>query len=250
MKIKVWVHGIGFGVLSLTVWAAPVAFAAALTPAVVVAPVVAPQVQAPIIRSQAQGEVMQASTPLRLVGHQEFCAKLAQSFGNIGVASGFDRVHTAMLASGAAVHVVEEFRSGRASDFIRAGLLRTIANVPAVASDQSYLPLSGIVGEAMGVGSNAALALSSGELRYIPAAQRGSDVVVIAQNAASLTPDRTRQVAEIARTQGIRVSIVWVGSGEESQGKHDARTLSWLAAVTGGGFADLGGQASPCGSSL
>ena len=250
MKINVWVHGIGFGVLSLAVWAAPVAFAAGLSPTAVVAPVAAPQVQAPVIGSPAQGEALQASAPLRLVGRQEFCSKLAQSFGNIGVASGFDRVHTAMLATGAAVHVVEEFRSGRAFDFMRVGLLRTIANVPAVVGDESYLPISGIVGEAMGVGSNAALALSSAELRYIPAAQRGSDVVVIAQNAASLTPDRTRQVAEIARTQGIRLSIVWVGSGDESQDKHDARTLSWLAAVTGGGFANLGGQASPCGSSL
>ncbi|MCX6111019.1 MAG: hypothetical protein NTZ90_15600 [Proteobacteria bacterium] len=247
MKFPVEVFGLGLVAMSLAVLSSPVAFAVPMVATPVVT-AVAPE--APATSSKAQIEALKPQAPLRLVDKQEFCTRLAQSFANIGASSGFDRVHTAMLGNGAAVQVVEDFRSGRASDYMRAALLRTIANVPAVAGDNSYLPISSVVGEAMGVGSNAALALSSGELRYIPAAQHGTNLVVIAQNAASLTPERAQKVAEIARAQEIHVSIVWVGAGDEGQDKQDARTLGWLAAVTGGAFANLGGQISPCGSSL
>lgn len=247
MKFPVEVFGLRLAALSLAVLSNPVAIAVPMVATPVVT-AIAPE--APATSSKAQVEALKPQAPLRLVDKQEFCSKLAKSFANIGASSGFDRVHTAMLGNGAAVQVVEDFRSGRASDYMRAALLRTIANVPAVAGDDSYLPISSVVGEAMGVGSNAALALSSGELRYIPAAQHGTDLVVIAQNAASLTPERAQKVAEIARAQEIHVSIVWVGAGDEGQDRQDARTLGWLAAVTGGAFANLGGQISPCGSSL
>ncbi len=253
MKFPVECFVLGLAAVSVAFASTSVAVAAplAMTPVIQSSPAVtAAAPETPVISGQAQVEALKPQAPLRLVDKQEFCKKLAQSFANIGASSGFDRVHTALLGNGAAVQVVEDFRSGRASDYMRAALLRTIANVPAVAGDNSYLPISSVVGEAMGVGSNAALALSSGELRYIPAAQHGTDLVVIAQNAASLTPERAQKVAEIARAQEIHVSIVWVGAGDEGQDKQDARTLGWLAAVTGGAFANLGGQISPCGSSL
>ncbi len=209
------------------------------------APPLAPSPQAPQRPQKPQ------PLPLRVVNRAQFCGRLAQVFANYGAANGYDRVQTAMLANGATAQVVAEFRNGRATDYINAGALAAYSNVPSRAPQGGYLPLANFVGQAMGLGNNVALALSTGELRFIPFAQKGMDLVVIAQNAAALTPERAKKVAEVAGQNGIHIHIVWVGPEAESGGViEEARSLAWLAAVTGGAFANLSGRDNPCALAL
>ncbi|MCX6104567.1 MAG: hypothetical protein NTY08_01885 [Proteobacteria bacterium] len=186
--------------------------------------------------------------PLRVIDKNQFCTRLSQAFTNFATANGLDRVHTALLSTGATAEVVQEFRAGRATDYLKVAAIRNIARLPAVDKDEGYLALSGLIGEAMGVGNNVTLALSTGELRYIPSAQRGVDMVVVARNGATLTPPRAQKVIEIAKGSQIRIHILWVGENESAQDVEEARALAWVAANTGGAFANLGGSQNdnPC----
>ena len=64
--------------------------------------------------------------------------------------------------------------------------------------------------------------------------QKGMDMIVIAQNSAGMTPARAKKVSEVARAQGIKIHIVWVGGELEGEGSaaNEARSLAWLAAIT------------------
>ena len=198
--------------------------------------------------TEPKGPQGRPSVPLKVIDRNLFCSRLAQAFTNFANANGLDRVHTALLSSGATAEVVQEFRSGRATDFIKVAAIRNIARLPAADKDEGYLSLSGLIGEAMGLGNNITLALSTGELRYIPSVQKGIDMVVIAQNAATLSPPRATQVIEIAKSSNIHINVVWVGENESAQAIEEARSLAWLAANTGGSFANLGGNTNdnPC----
>lgn len=214
-----------------------------------------PQQAAP---QQAQPQAMppqqqaRPTLPLRIVNKAEFCGRMTQVFQNYGQANGYDKVQTAMLANGASAQVVQEFRTGRATDYINAAALAAYSQQPNRLPENSYLPLAGFVGPALGVTGNVTVALSSGELRFIPFAQKGMDLVVIAQNAAALTPERAKKVAEVAAQGQIKIHVVWVGPEAESNSGviEEARTLAWLAAVTGGAFANLSGRDNPCALSL
>lgn len=193
----------------------------------------------------------QPTLPLKIVSKEQFCSRLQQYFTGYGAANGFDRVQTALLASNAASALVAEFRAGRATDYINAAALAALANAPDKTPQGTLLPTAGFLGDAMGLGQNVTLALSAGELRYIPFAQHGLDMVLIAQNAASLTPERARKVAEVATQSQIHIHVLWVGGpADQPMAIDDARMLAWLAAVTGGAFANLSGTTTPCANQL
>lgn len=201
---------------------------------------------APAVEQKSQEQ--RQSLPLRVVDKAQFCTRLTQSFTNFATSNGLDKMHTALLSTGATAEVMQEFRAGRATDIMKVAEIRNIARLPAAEKDEGYLALSGMIGEAMGIGNNITLALSTGELRYIPSAQRGVDMVVVARNGATLTPPRAQKVIEIARGSQIKIHILWVGENESAQDVEEARALAWVAANTGGAFANLGGSAgeNPC----
>lgn len=187
------------------------------------------------------------SVPLKVVGRQEFCSRLTQRFASYGAASGYSKVESALLANGGAVGVTQEFRAGRATDFINAAALAEYSSVPVKAPSDGFLPIAGFVGEAMGLTGDVTMALSAAELRFIPFAQRGLDLVVVAQNATTLTPGRMQKVAEAARSMGIKIHVVWVGPTDDDGKDLSAATpLAWIAAMTGGSIANLGGRSNPC----
>ena len=53
---------------------------------------------------------------------------------------------------------------------------------------------------------------------------------------------------EIARGSQIKIHALWVGENESAQDVEEARSLAWVAANTGGAFANLGGgqDDNPC----
>ena len=184
---------------------------------------------------------------LNVVNNTMFCGRMRQAFSQYAASNGYDPVQQSRLAMAATVGIIEEFKLGRAADYVSAASLTAYSRVPPRGQPNAYLPLASFVGNALGLGTNVTLALSAGELRFIPYAQKNVAVVVIAHNAASLTPERSQKVAELARQAGIRINIVWVGSnGDDGQSIAEARSLAWLASVTGGMFANLSGRENPC----
>ena len=107
----------------------------------------APTSEAPI---QQQRQAM----PLRVIDKNQFCTRLSQAFTNFATSNGLDKMHTALLSTGATAEVMQEFRAGRATDFMKVAEIRNIARLPAAEKDEGYLALSGMIGEAMGIGSN------------------------------------------------------------------------------------------------
>lgn len=215
----------------------------------------APQAAQPADPRPQQAPVPQAQTPaaqslpLRVINQATFCSRMRQAFSQYAASNGYDAVQQTLLATSATVGIVEEFKLGRAADYVSASALSTYSRVPHRGPQDGYLPIAGFVGNALGVGGNVTLALSAGELRFIPYAQKNMEIVVIAQNAASLTPERAKKVAEVAKQAGIKINVVWVGgTQEDGQAIAEARSLAWLTSVTGGAFANLSGSVNPCAS--
>lgn len=187
---------------------------------------------------------------LRVVPRAAFCASLTGSFVRYAELNHYDQIQSALLVSAGVAAIVGEVKAGRAQQYVSANALAELANVPNRAPQDGLIPLSTLVGPALGLRPEATLAMSAGELRYLPFAQRGLDVIVLARNVDDLSEERVMKVATVARELGVRVSSVWVGpatgGAEGAAADGEARILAWLAAATGGSFADLSGGGNPC----
>ncbi len=194
---------------------------------------------------------------LQVLGKEAFCTRLVQAFSAFGSQVGYNPTQTALLANGATTRLIQDFRSGRASDFLNSQAILTDVNlhqIKVAAGKQElpgYLATAQFLGRALGVSDNVSLALSAGELRFLPHVAKGTDVIVVARNAAALTIERINKIAEMARTMNIRVNVLWVGeTNEDAREIEEARVLAWIVASTGGKFANLGGAEWPCANQL
>jgi hypothetical protein len=191
----------------------------------------------------------QEQLKVRIVSKEAFCNRLQMTFVRYGASNGYTKSQTAMLASTASHMIIQEFRNGRATDYMNAATLAHYADQPNLAPGDSYLQLATFIGAAMGLSDNVSLALSTGELRFIPYAPKDSDMVVIAQNAAALSPQRAQKIIEVAQSQRIRISILWVGAESiDAADLEKTRLLGWIAGSTGGFLTNLGGEGNTCGT--
>jgi hypothetical protein len=189
---------------------------------------------------------------VRNIPRDQFCKSMQGMLASWGAGAGFDERRSTIMATSVTSELVDSFRTGRATDWIdQQSLVRLMNRERAETLEPGYIPLAAFLAPAMGTRPGAtSVALSSGELRFIPHAQRGTDIVVIAQSAAPLTPERARTVADVARKLDIRLSVVWVGTPgvAEENAQEDRSALAFLTSITGGGFVDLGGEG--CGRDL
>ncbi len=199
----------------------------------------------------------QKQLTLRVVSTKDFCSKLTESFQRLGLQRGFSEKKSFILASVATTKVIDELRMGRATDFINTAALGELTSA-GPNFETKFLHLTTLISNAMdATGSALNLALSAGELRFIPHAQVGSHIIVLAQHAAPLTPERAKAIIELAQKAHIKISVVWLGdnvthetSSEDPQKVREAKALGFIAAVTGGGFVDLSGKDNPCSTLL
>jgi len=189
---------------------------------------------------------------VRNIPRDQFCKSMQGMLANWGAGAGFDARRSTIMATSVTSELVDSFRTGRATDWIdQKSLVRIMNRERADGVAPGYIPLAAFLAPAMGTRpGSTSVALSAGELRFIPHAQRGTDIVVIAQSAAPLNPERARTVADVARKLDIRLSVVWVGTpGVAEETTHEDRSaLAFLTSITGGGFVDLGGEG--CGRDL
>jgi len=201
------------------------------------------------LKSFSKNVAKEESIPVRIMSKDIFCKRLQSSFVEYASTTGYNKLQTAMLASTASQMVVQEFRNGRASDYMDAAALAHYAQQPDLAPKNSYLQMAAFVGNAMGLSPRVSLALSTGELRFITYAQANTDIVVIAQNAAPLTAERAAKIVEVAKSLKVRVSAIWVGSDTmEASDVEKTRLLGWIVAMTGGFLTNLGGTETACGT--
>src|SRR5690606_29842063 len=133
----------------------------------------APQMQDGTRQGQQIGQP--ESLPLRVIDKRMFCDRLKNRFEMYGRQSGYSQVQIAMLSNSATAGLIEEFRAGRATDFISTKSIAAFSRVPEK-GQQGYLPVSNFLSGAMGLGNDITLALAVGELRFIPFAQKGKDL--------------------------------------------------------------------------
>jgi len=205
----------------------------------------------------ALGQIVKTAVPsqtqqpvkLKVIDKMQFCSRLKQSFAAYGKQSGYDEVQTAMLATSAPSGLIEEFKYGKATDFISTQTLASYSKLPSKGKE-GYLSTAHFLSGAMGLSQDITLALSVGELRFIPFAQKGKEIVVLARSTVALSPARAKKVAEVARASGIKLNVIWVGTPKDSNQQNtpdEVKQLEWLAAITGGSFVNLSDRKDPCG---
>lgn len=200
------------------------------------------------LRAQS-ASTLKGSTPVKLfvMGKETFCNRLSQAFSSLGTQAGYTPTQTAQIATGAMAKVIQEFRSGRPSDFLHSQSLLADSNLPMEKNIPGYISTAPFIGQAMGTSAQVSLALSSSELRFIPHIPKKTDVIVVARNAAALTTERVQKIIELAKQQEIKIHVLWVGEFDDnSQEIEEARVLAWIVSATGGRFTNIGGQEWPC----
>lgn len=209
---------------------------------------------APVMPPQGQN---QAPIKLQVLGKEAFCTRLVKAFASVGSELGYNPTQSALIANGATTRVIQDFRSGRASDFLHSQAiladvkLTLVKTAPGSQPMPGYLNTAQFLGRALGVTENVSLALSAGELRFLPHIPKGTDVIVVARNAAALTIERINKIAELSKSMNIRINVLWVGeTNEDPREIEEARILAWIVAATGGKFANLGGADWPCANIL
>ena len=210
-----------------------------------------------ILTAQVMATQVAQQVSVRMIPRQEFCNKLVAGLKQYSLASGYNLKQSGMIASAASDDLVAAFKTGRATDYLNPEALAALAGGDVTAKGSAYIPIANFLGPALGIApTQTVLALSAAELRFIPHVQQGMNIVVIAQNAAPLTPERAKAVAETAAKLKVRIHVLWVGEPMKSPSAEVSSTLAaesqamaFLSAVTGGSFADLSGT-DHCGSSL
>jgi|GEM_PF-2296277 len=221
-----------------------------------------------VAHAQAGATGISRQIPIQTLSRVEFCSRLSAGLQQYSLASGYNAKQSGLIASAAIDDLVAAFKSGRASDYINPSALAPSAPSPEYGSRNGhgsgdlekpagYIPMANFLAPALGVQpAQTVLALSAAELRFIPHVQQGMNIIVIAQNAAPLTPERAKAVAETAGRLKIKIHVLWVGatqSGDNengaSKGQTESQAMAFLAAVTGGIYADLSGS-DHCGRSL
>ncbi len=197
-------------------------------------------------RAQANQLANQQNLPLKVIDKKQFCSRLKQKFALYGQQNGYNDVQTAMMATSATSGLIGEFKAGHATDYIST---KAIAHYSKLSpkGKQGYLPTTHFISGAMGISNQITLALTVGELRFIPFAQKGREIVVLARSTVALSPARAKKVAEVARAGKIKLNVIWMGAKDTIEDPMDqARQLAWLAAMTGGSFVNLSEQKDPC----
>jgi len=195
-----------------------------------------------------RSQVVAKQIPVQSISRQDFCKRLTAGLQQFSLASGYNALQSGQIASAATEDLVVAFKTGRASDYLNPAALAQLAGVESTQKIPGYVPMTNLLGPALGIPpAKTVLALSAAELRFIPHVQQDMNIVVIAQNAVPLTPERAKAVAETARRLKVKIHVLWVGGTATAEAESQA--MAFLAAVTGGTFADLSGN-DHCGPSL
>ena len=200
--------------------------------------------------------------PVEVVTRNVVCARLMQTFANEAAAEGLDPVEQDLFTGVGAASLINALQTGEleakvvrragaartpantapepALSYVRLDVLTTNAHIAPRTSEPLYAPLAAFLAPVVGAIGDVGVAMSPDELRFLPFAQKGMSMIVVARNAAGFDAERSRRVADIARTLAIRIYLVWAGP------ENPPAPLMDLVASTGGAAAVLGADAKAC----
>lgn len=178
---------------------------------------------------------------LRIVQKEEFCRGMNDSLIQFTRANGMTPSESQLAAGRTSGNLLQGFQEGRGTLYL------DVADIDprmksAEGKEENYLVVANLMGRAMGIQAQTIeMVLSVSELRFIPHAQAGSEIVVVAQNGSALNPARIKSVAETAKRLNIKLNVIYIGNlAKRSKSMaQDATNLAYLAAFTGGAFADM-----------
>lgn len=104
--------------------------------------------------------------------------------------------------------------------------------------EDRYISVDRALSVAMGLPADTIALRGVDQLRHLPQALRGSHLVIIADDASSLTKKRLTRVGKVADAKGIHLSFLWTG-GIHQMAHENALRLAFLAGKTGGQFFDI-----------
>ncbi len=111
--------------------------------------------------------------------------------------------------------------------------------------ESQYLSTAEILGLTLGTKRPLTLATSTTELRHLPAAPRGTEVLLVVSSVLELNSDRAIAITAIARRLDIRLSVLWTGA-LDAVTQDEAKALAFLAQATGGNFIYIGADKAVC----
>ncbi len=204
-----------------------------------------------MLRIKALVLALVISSPAYANQDMPICKGFQSVFKSLASEKGMSPVLSEGYAIGATATFIEDIKNQRASDVVSLSQLEKFVPERARPGLTGYGNTAGIISAALGL-KNITLLLSTQELRFLHLAERGVDVVVLAQNAASLTQERHSKLIDIAKNLGFRIHVIWVGSApsESEMVKFDFTLLAALAAQTNGAVIDLSRSENPCAKSL
>ncbi len=180
------------------------------------------------------------------------CERVKTVFKGLAVEKGLSPVLSESYALGATATFIDDMKNQRSSDVISLSALERVVPERSRPGLTGYANTGAIVSQAFGFTKGVTLLLATPELRFLHLAERGVDVVVIAQNAASITQERHAKLVEIAKQLGSKIHILWVGGSpnDDQLTKFEFTLMAQLALQTGGSVTDLSGSGNPCAQTL
>ncbi len=179
---------------------------------------------------------------VNMLNSQNFCNNLVRSLS-------FQTSHTLSTpermqqAAAAAQTVVQNIRVGNIANIVPLQQLGLSADGGSERELRRFMSLRDILVGGLNTPAEFLLAFDTDELKYVPHAVSGTNILLLVKDANALTPERARLITGIAQRNRISISTIWYGPTHE-EGVRAATGLAFLTGMTNGVFVDLNGPSS------
>jgi len=210
----------------------------------ILVPSINAQISKPIPPSKSQKTQKQ---PLRIMKPIQFCTRLADSLEQQQIIQSTSEAHRKAYALEGAIQIVDMLRDGKIEEYIHTGSFNFAKQSDRIYVKKKYIPLARLSKQALGISKPILLALSTYDLRSVPRAQQGSEIVLITNTKEPLDAKNSKSLVYMARLLKIHISVIWVGKDLSSEeGQKEASALAMISGLTNGLYVNLGGETNPC----
>lgn len=146
-------------------------------------------------------------------------------------------------ATVAAQQIVRTIRAGQVAQVVPLQMLGLSEHGGSERELRRFISMRDILRAGLNTPAEFLLAFDVDELKYVPHAVSGTNILLLVKDASALTPERARVITAIAQRNRITISTVWYGPAHE-EGVRAATGLAFLTGMTQGVFVDLNGPSS------
>jgi hypothetical protein len=183
---------------------------------------------------------------LNIISGQQFCHSLTEELKEISIRSTASRKNTMLATSLMSTSIIKSMRAGATTDFLNLQAIIGKDLIPGKDLKRTMIPFSFLIQHTLKLNKPITLAFQPDELRYIPYAQEGMHIVLLADSMGTMNAKRAKSVIYIAKRARITISVIW--TGPSSKNNRTAEAMVLLSSLTNGAFIDLGGDEDICGA--